>query len=167
MKMSLALKKIEKTVWISNKDFENKWELWAIEYREIIRILANKFSDGDCELTHSEYFIDKDDKCHIVLCIDFFKDENDIYWKFKKFISENIELIEKIRKKFNVSIWFNYWEINGFCILDKKIVSISYDKFMNYPIEWNIPHRSKKGYKNVERLLDNINKEIISLFSEI
>ncbi len=164
--MSLDLKSIETKVWISNKEFSQDWELQAIEYREIIRILANNFSEWDCELTHSEYFITKKGEVHLVLCIDFFSDEKkNIYKNFANYIKKHLNIIEDLRWKFILSVWFNYWEAKGFTITKKQITSISHDEFMELPSDNSLPHRSKKWYKKLNNLLDSIHTNLHSILN--
>lgn len=159
--MWLNLKAMEKTAKISKKNFEKSWELAAIEYREIMRILADIFQDWDCEMTHSEYFTNEDGKTHLILCMDFFNEEEDNKYKqFATYIRKNKEFIEDLRNKFLLSIWFNYWESQCITITEDDIINISHKKFMSYDSKGKIPYRSLDWHKKVNNLLDQIHDEL-------
>lgn len=120
----LTLDDYNKVAKFNKGDFDEAWRREATIYREIIWALANQFSDGQCEITHSEFVRDKvtGEVKTISLCLSFFEDSGYNFLGFTEYIKKHINLVpDKLRKSLTVYASFNYGNDGGVKITDQEV----------------------------------------------
>lgn len=109
---------------------DKEWYGKAIFYKTVIWLLANEFTEGRCEMTHSEYVI-RNGKIEIWLCLQL-EENGHTYEDFGKYIMDNIGMIPTgLLEKFDLIIGFNYGEKGGIIFNGKGIRTITQEEFMN------------------------------------
>lgn len=128
----LLLEEYYKVTQLDETDFKENWRKEASVYREILWALIREYSDGQCEMTHSEFIKDKEtgEVKTISLCATIFEDSGCDFQGFVDYLKKHINIIpSELRDSLMVYIGYNYGDKGGVKIkgneieyIDQKIV---------------------------------------------
>lgn len=163
---------------LSEKDFQEEWQLQASVYRELLWQLANIFVSQQeglaTEMTHSEYIRDSEtgEVKTLYLCMEFIEEKGDTterksYEDFCKFLRKHPGFIPKeLRKRFDVFMGFNYGDQGGLCLTEKNMELVTQEVLDALKSNGKIGYA--KGYKDEDAfcplLADFLKKKFTSKF---
>jgi hypothetical protein len=154
-----------KDIFGLNRAPEQPWTLRAIVYREIMWNSANKFSENQCEITHSEYFQIEEDstKPSIVLCLSFFEKR---LREFQDFLIKHPKLIPmELRQEFDMYLGYNYEREGGLKIDNESVTVITQEVYDNLPSHGSVGYVAKDHRKSL-RFMKEVDDFVTKSLSE-